>query len=60
MLCRCVRKCFRDNRLWEVGMEEDFSSCPSFFASVVQEEEVKQEIKQEAPPKRSAAKKKSK
>lgn len=34
MLCRCVRKCYLDNRLYRTGQEEEFPSCPAWFLPV--------------------------
>ena len=31
MLCRCVQKCYLDNRLYRTGEEEEFVSCPAWF-----------------------------
>ncbi len=66
MLCRCVQKCYLDNRLYRTGEEEEFVSCPAWFlpvgAKVVQEVEKPQEQKAEVPveaPKPRARRKKN-
>lgn len=65
MLCRCVQKCYLDNRLYRTGEEEEFVSCPAWFLPVekqaVQQEkkprEQKAEVPVEAPKPRTRRKK---